>query len=209
MARWILAGLAVLTLAALVTVLVLMRSTSQPSAARPASVAAAGDDTSAAAERPTAAAPEAALADGGADPADARTAIDPVDPASAEGAQLLDRTIEVGLRRAAAGCDDRSLAPDLSLELSLRVVIRGGMVSTRDVVMTSSEVGVRAVEDCVVEAIRNVRWRDDRLPDLDEAQTLSIRLRALRKYLHPDEQATLPPRRPSGGDAGPSRPAGP
>jgi hypothetical protein len=112
-----------------------------------------------------------------------------LDPHSEAYSKRLDIGIPARLRASLAHCYPGGRDPDLSLHIRYHLRVRHGDARALDVAVTRSELGDRALEDCMVQSIRELTWREEDLPDLDEDDDLFVRLLTLVKYKSEEDQA--------------------
>ena len=96
--------------------------------------------------------------------------------------RLLDQGIPSGFREAAAECDYGGLDPDLFVELSMELRIMDGEVSAANVSVLESDLNNAELEQCMVRAVEQARFRNERWPNWQQPMKLLIRLTMLSKY---------------------------
>lgn len=102
-------------------------------------------------------------------------------PGSDDFGDRLDVVIPNKFRDVASDCYEGGLDPDLKLKLLFQLHIKDHEVFATDIKILKSEVP-KELEECMISAVRESRWRADDLPDWSEEHELFIRLRSLKKY---------------------------
>lgn len=93
----------------------------------------------------------------------------------------LDVVIPNKFRDFASDCYEGGLHDDLKLKLIFQLNIKNKEVFATDIKVLKSELP-KELEQCMIAAVRDSRWRADDLPDWSEEHELFIRLRSLKKY---------------------------
>lgn len=102
-------------------------------------------------------------------------------PGSNDFGDRLDVVIPNKFRDMASDCYEGGLDPDLKLKLLFQLHIKDHEVFATDIKILKSELP-KELEQCMISAVRESRWRADDLPDWSEEHELFIRLRSLKKY---------------------------
>lgn len=110
------------------------------------------------------------------------------DPQSEEFSHEVDVSIPNNFKAKLARCERAGVDPDAQITLNYTLHIESGVVRASNVTIAKSDLGNATLEQCMVNAVDQARWRANDMPDFMEEQDIIIRIRSLNKYLDVEEQ---------------------
>ena len=100
-----------------------------------------------------------------------------IDPASDSFTYRFDERVSPSLLMNAAGCYTGGINRvhrNQNTKLTMKIQIKNGVFSVKDVKIAASSIGDKALNDCFVREVAKTTWTDDQLPDWEQDEELVI-----------------------------------
>lgn len=89
----------------------------------------------------------------------------------------------------AAQCYEGGLDKNQKLHIAVRLKSVAGQVFVSDAWIVKSTLGDPRLERCMLDRVRLAKWTDPEIPDWEGEDDLYIRIKGLKKYLQPPDDA--------------------
>jgi hypothetical protein len=100
-----------------------------------------------------------------------------IDPASDSFTYRFDERVSPSLLMNAAGCYTGGINRvhrNQNTKLTMKIQIKDGVFSVKDVKIAASSIGDKALNDCFVREVAKTTWTDEQLPDWEQDEELVI-----------------------------------